>query len=353
MRDNSPWFLPIHDSSSEPGGDETQSRSSGSAEDLRLLDAYSRSVIQVVETVSPAVVSLTGVPARLDQRARAEQDESGDGAERFQGGQGSGFVISADGLTVTNSHVVAGRREVAALTCDGDWIRGRVVGDDPSTDLALVKLSGDELPFATIGDSRALRVGQLVIAMGSPLGLHSTVSTGVVSAVGRSMRSSDGRMIDDVVQHAAPINPGNSGGPLVDTRGRVVGVNTAIIPHAQGLGFAVPSRTVQWVVGELLEYGVVRRRQLGVSATVVDLPRSLVRSLDLLTRQGVQVVDVQPGSLGARHGLRIGDVIVSVNDRLVDTIDDLHRLLARLPSDVVLELTVIRGQQLEQLTLVE
>ncbi len=220
------------------------------ASDAELLDAYSQAVVNVVERVSPAVVSVKG----------RKEDK--------QGGSGSGFVITPDGYAVTNSHVVADRAHLIAETAEGDHIPVDVIGDDPATDLALLRLASRDLPYAEIGDSAALRVGQLVIAMGSPMGLHATVSTGVISALGRSMRGRDGRLIENIVQHSAPINPGNSGGPLVDSRGRVGGVNTAIIAFAQGLGFAVPGNTARWVVSEVLQHGKVRRRQLGIVATL-------------------------------------------------------------------------------------
>jgi len=291
--------------------------------DARLLDAYSEAVIQVVEAVSPAVISVTG--------------RRGD-----RGGSGSGFLITPDGYAITNSHVVGGRDKLLAETADGDRVDVEVVGDDPATDTALLRLAARELPSARLGDSAALRVGQLVIAMGSPLGLHATVSTGVVSALGRSMRGQDGRLIENVVQHAAPINPGNSGGPLVDSRGQVVGVNTAIIAFAQNLGFAVPSATVEWVAGELLTHGRVRRRTLGISVGLRRLPRPLVREFDLLSDQVVEVVEVSPRGLAAAAGVESGDLIVAMNDRLVSTVDDLHRLLSRLPREASFELTVVR-----------
>lgn len=299
-------------------------------EETDVLDAYSRAVMHVVDTVSPAVISVAG---RAGTR---------------EGGQGSGFIISPDGLAITNSHVVGGRSRLVATTTDGDRLDCEVVGDDPSTDLALLQLFGRDLPYVRIGDSQLLRVGQLVIAMGSPLGLQSTVSTGVVSGVGRSMRASDGRLIDNIIQHAAPINPGNSGGPLVDSRGRVVGVNTAIIAFAQGIGFAVPSNTVQWITKEFLQNGRVRRRQLGIVGTVVQLPRSLVVDLDLVSDFAVQVMEVDSRGVAGRSGIREGDLIVSVNDRIVTSIDDLHRFLARFPVDATLELTVVRdGHQIQ------
>jgi S1-C subfamily serine protease len=238
-----------------------------------------------------------------------------------------------------------------ALTTEGDRLDCQVIGDDPSTDLALLRLAGRDLPHVNLGDSQLLRVGQLVIAMGSPLGLESTVSTGVVSGVGRSMRAADGRLIDNIIQHAAPINPGNSGGPLVDSRGQVVGVNTAIIAFAQGIGFAVPSNTVQWVMSEFLQHGSVRRRQLGIAASVIQLPRSTVLDLDLISNLAVQVVDVDRRGIAYRCGMREGDVIVAINDRVVESIDDLHRFLSRIPIDATIELSIVRDGGLQQLIL--
>jgi len=293
-------------------------------DDADLLDAYSQAVVNVVETVAPAVVSLTG-------------------RENDPPGSGSGFLISPDGFAVTNSHVVGGRSKLRAETHDGDHLDANLVGDDPATDLAIMRLGSRDLPFVALGDSAALRVGQLVIAMGSPLGLHSTVSTGVVSALGRSMRGRDGRLIESIVQHSAPINPGNSGGPLVNSRGQVVGVNTAIIAMAQGLGFAVPSGTVEWVAAEILGHGQVRRRTLGIAAESIRLPRDLVRRFDLLAEEGVEVRGVTAGGVAAQAGVQTNDILVAINDRVVAGVDDVHRLLARLPADAACELMVIRG----------
>jgi S1-C subfamily serine protease len=304
-------------------------RPAGSDSDL--LDAYSQAVIHVVETVSPSVISVTG------------RDADG------HGGAGSGFIVTPDGYAITNSHVVDDRSRLMAETADGDRLRVELIGDDRATDLAVIRLAANGLPHAQLGDSDSLRVGQLVIAMGSPLGLQSTVSTGVVSALGRSMRARDGRLIENIVQHAAPINPGNSGGPLVDSRGFVVGINTAIIALAQGLGFAIPSKTAEWVLQEILMHGRVRRRQLGIVAQVTRLPRVLVRQLDLLAEQGVEVREVAPRSLADRVGILPDDVIVSLSGRLVTTIDDLHRLLMTLPVDQDFELTVLRGETLRTL----
>jgi S1-C subfamily serine protease len=238
--------------------------------------------------------------------------------------------------------VVADRAHLVAETAEGDHIPVDVIGDDPATDLAVLRLASRDLPYAEIGDSAALRVGQLVIAMGSPMGLHATISTGVISALGRSMRGRDGRLIENVVQHSAPINPGNSGGPLVDSHGRVGGVNTAIIAFAQGLGFAVPGNTARWVVSEVLQHGRVRRRQLGIVATLRRLPRHVVHDLDLLSDQVVAVVEVASGGLAEKAGIRSEDLIIAINDRVVASVDDVHRLLATFPISMSLEVTCIR-----------
>ena len=321
-----------HDLHSLVGGNDRNEQKQNSpgrpkahSNDLELLDAYSQAVVNVVDGASPALISVSSPHSR---------------------GSGSGFLISPDGLAITNSHVVAGRTQLVAQTADGDRIDAELIGEDPSNDVALLRLASSDLPFADLGDSDQLRVGQLVVAMGSPLGLHSTVSTGVVSALGRSMRGQDGRLIENVVQHAAPINPGNSGGPLADTRGRVVGINTAIIAYTQGLGFAIPSNTVKWVITEVLAYGKVRRRQLGIAATVVKLSSQAIVDLDLLSDHAVEVVEVDPDGIAARNGLRIGDLITSVNDRIVSNVDDIHRILTVLPSQVELDLAVIRAGKL-------
>ena len=299
--------------------------------DVNVLDAYSQAVIGVVETVSPAVIGIG--PLRGEDR----------------GGSGTGFLIAPDGYALTNSHVIDGSQRVTATTSDGDRIDATVVGDDPTTDLALVRLAARDLPFAGLGDSEAIRVGQLVIAMGNPLGFQSTVSTGVVSAVGRAMRGRQGRLIESVVQHTAPLNPGNSGGPLVDSRGRVVGVNTAIVMMAQGLGFAIPANTAKWVVGELLTHGKVRRSYLGVVGTSVAIHRRMVRELDLLSDRAVEVVEVEPRGPASISGVVAGDVIVAINGRVVASVDDLHRLLAAAPSGESMAVSIVRDQRLVEL----
>ena len=299
--------------------------------DAELLDAYSRAVVGVVDAVSPAVIGIA---------PRTKQD---------RGGAGSGFLITPDGYALTNSHVVDGRKELTARTKDGDRLDAELIGDDPATDLALIRLAARDVPATEFGDSDTLRVGQLVIAMGDPLGLHSTVSAGVIGALGRSMRGQDGRLIDDIVQHSAPLNPGNSGGPLVDSHGRVIGINTAIIAMAQGLGFAVPATTAKWVAGELIHHRRVRRPYLGITATVTPIPRNLVRELDLLSDRAVEVVATASGGPAATSGVVPGDLIVAVNERVVTSVDELHRLISDFGKQPLLALTIVRDKRLREL----
>jgi S1-C subfamily serine protease len=301
------------------------------ASDLALLDAYSRAVIGVVEGLGPTVLCIEG--------RRGERN----------GGQGSGVLLTPDGYALTNSHVVNGRQLLTAVTEDSDRLDAELVGDDPPSDLALVRLAARDLPYAELGDSEALRVGQLVIAMGNPLGFRSTVSTGVVSATGRAMRGAGGRLIENIVQHTAPLNPGNSGGPLVDTRGRVVGVNTAIIAMAQGLGFAVPSNTARWVVGELLAHGKVRRRWLGITGVTTALPRALVRELDLVADEAVEIVDLEPNGPAAKAGAQRGDIIVAAAGRVIMTVDDLSRVITLVPEGSSFPLSIVREEGLIEL----
>jgi len=330
---NSGWWQHIgQDETDRDHNQQSQSKSTSQpADDANLLDAYSQAVVNVVDTISPAVIGVSGL------------------SDDHRGGAGSGFLITPDGYALTNSHVVHGRSKLSATTPEGDRLNAELIGDDPSTDLALVRLNASDLPFTEIGDSDALRVGQLVIAMGDPLGFQSTVSTGVVSALGRAMRSQDGRLIENMIQHAAPLNPGNSGGPLVDSRGRVVGINTAIIALAQGLGFSVPANTAKWVAGEFLSHGHVRRRQLGIQATVAHVPRRTVRELDLLSDRVVEVMDVLSGGPAEAAGVATGDLIVALQGRVVTSVDDIHRLLTALPLDQPLIVSVIRDDALVEL----
>lgn len=320
---------PVSDSAESPQPHEpTPPREAVSRTDGDLLDAYSHAVINVVRQVGPTVVSVSGRP------------------HESRHGMGSGFVITPDGFALTNSHVAGGRKRLRATTEEGDGLDAELIGDDPATDLALIRLAARDLPHAELGDSDGLQVGQLVIAMGNPFGFRSTVSTGVVSAIGRAMRSQEGRLIESIVQHTAPLNPGNSGGPLVDSRGRVVGINTAIIAMAQGLGFAVPATTARWVVGELMTHGRVKRLSLGITAAVISLPRRLAHDLDLLADQAVEVVETRSGGPAALAGIVPGDLIVAAAGRIVGSTDDLHRVLGTLPASGEVVLQVVREKRL-------
>ena len=286
---------------------------SGSGDDT-LLDAYSRAVVGAAERIGPTVAHLE---IELPKRSRT--------AERR--GSGSGFVFTPDGLIVTNSHVVHGARAVRASFADGSGYDADVIGDDPDTDIAVIRIGASGLPAAALGSSRDLRVGQLAIAIGNPYGFQHTVTAGVVSALGRSLRAYSGRLIDDVIQTDAALNPGNSGGPLVDSHGAVIGVNTAIIPMAQGICFATAIDTAKWVVTQLLLHGKVRRGYLGFAGANVPLARRTVRYHELLVERGVRVESLETGGPAEGAGLESGDVIVAFGGHPVAGIDDLHRLL--------------------------
>ena len=298
--------------------------------DLELLDSYSRTVVSVADTVGPAVVSLT-------------VGRSGAGRPSGVQGAGSGVIIAPDGYVLTNAHVVHGAGRVQATLTDGRALDGIHVGDDQSTDLALIRLNGTGLPVAELGRSAGLRVGQLVVAIGNPLGFQSTVSAGVVSALGRSLRSETGRLIENVIQTDVALNPGSSGGPLVDSSSRVVGINTAIIAMAQGLSFAIPVDTASWVIGELLAHGRVRRVRLGLAAHSRPIDPAFARRLGIRTPHVVEIMSVEPGGPAASAGLRSGDWIVAVDGQPTATVDDLHRRLAGVPLGVSMKVAVIRG----------
>jgi S1-C subfamily serine protease len=307
--------------------------------DVELLDAYSRAVIKVVDAVGPAVVGISV------GKASARQSQE-------QAGAGSGVVIAPDGYVLTNDHVVHGAGKIVVRLCDGTSLPAHLLGTDPATDLAVVRVSAASLPHATLGDSAGLKVGQLVIASGNPFGFQSTVSTGVVSALGRGLRSQAGRLIENIIQHTAPLNPGNSGGPLVDSRGRVVGINTAIIAMAQGIGFAIPSATARWVVSQLLLHGRVRRGFLGLAGKARPLERRVVRFYQLSGEHAVEAISVDPSGPAAQGGLQEGDLIVAINGNSVGTVDDIHRFLAEWPLGEGVTLTIIRGRERQDLIVV-
>jgi S1-C subfamily serine protease len=302
-----------------------------SVDDVEILDAYSRAVVSVVDAVGPAVVSVTIGRNRAGGRVAAT-------------GAGSGVIIAPDGYVVTNDHVVHDAGRLEATLTDGRTLEAVVVGEDPSTDLALIRLNSADLPVAELGRSAALRVGQLVVAIGNPLGFQSTVSAGVVSALGRSFRSRTGRLIESVIQTDVALNPGSSGGPLVDSSGRVVGINTAIIAMAQGLSFAIPIDTATWVIGELLTHGRVRRAWLGLVAQTRPLDRSLGRRLGISGTHVVEIVAVEPGGPAAATGLRGKDWILAVDGQSTPTVDELHRRLATTTIGVPVSVAVLRGR---------
>ncbi len=279
--------------------------------DNALLDAYSRAVTKVVERVGPTVV-------RLDIRH----------GDRARAGSGSGVILSPDGLILTNSHVLQGAKRAEVMTLDGRSLSGRVLGDDPDTDLALVRVNEDtKLPSAKLGDSKSLKPGEIAIAIGNPLGFDASVTAGVISALGRSLRSKSGRLIDDVIQTDAALNPGNSGGPLVSSQGEVIGINTAIISGAQGICFAVASNTARFVLGELMAHGRVRRAYLGVGAGTVPVPRRIALRLGIMQTMGAVVSAVDAGSPADHAGLLTGDILLAVDGVPVTGADDLVRLL--------------------------
>jgi S1-C subfamily serine protease len=283
-----------------------------STSDDALLDSYSQAVVGAAERVGPAVAHLETVRS---------------GGAR-QNGSGSGFAFTPDGLLLTNSHVVHGARSIRATFVDGQSFDADLIGDDRDTDVAVVRIGTTSLPTAVLGTSRSLRVGQIAIAIGNPYGYQHSVTAGVVSALGRSLRATNGRLIDDVIQTDAALNPGNSGGPLVNSRGEVIGVNTAIIPFAQGICFATAIDTAKWVVTQLLQHGRVRRGYLGFAGANVRIGRRPMRHFDLASETGVQVQSLEDGGPAARSGLEPGDIIVKFDERNVATIDDVHRLLS-------------------------
>jgi S1-C subfamily serine protease len=299
--------------------------------DDALLDAYSEAVVGAVERVSPSVVKIDVEHA--DRRGRAE-------------GSGSGFVFTTDGFVLTNSHVVHGAAKMTAMLADGRRVPATLVGDDPDTDLAVVRIAADGVPPAVLGESRRVRVGQVAIAIGNPFGFHATVTTGVVSALGRSLRAQSGRLIDDVLQTDASLNPGNSGGPLVDTRGEVIGVNTAMILPAQGICFAIAVDLAKFVATSLIRDGRIVRAWIGVAGQNARLRRHLVRRHGLVNESGVLVLSVERESPAERTGLREGDIIVALAGQPVAGVDDLHKRLTGNAIGVRAVITVLRNSEL-------
>jgi S1-C subfamily serine protease len=290
--------------------DESSGAGAPPASDDSVLDAYSRVVADVVDRVGPSVV-------RIDIRREGKG-----------GGSGSGVIVSPDGLALTNSHVVQGAKTVALTTLEGREFSARVLGDDPDTDLALLRIDESvTLPSVKLGDSGKLRRGQIAIAIGNPLGFDATVTTGVVSALGRSLQSRTGRMIEDVVQTDAALNPGNSGGPLVSSGGEVIGINTAVIMGAQGICFAVASNTAHFVAGEIARHGRVRRAFIGVAAATTTIPRRIALRHELAQTNGAQLVSIDQSGPAAQAGLLTGDIVIALDSKPVTGVADLLRLL--------------------------
>ena len=299
--------------------------------DGALLDEYSRTVAAAVDRVVPSVVNIE-VKQQIDGRRSSRQ----------VGGSGSGFIITPDGFILTNSHVVHGATAIVAHLADGREFPARMVGDDPDTDLAVVRIDAPQLTHVRLADSESLRVGQIVIAIGNPLGFQASVTAGIVSALGRSMHAQSGRLIDNIIQTDAALNPGNSGGPLVNSAGEVIGVNTAMIRPAQGICFAIGSNTAKFVAGWLIRDGKIRRAYIGVAGQNVPLHRRIVRFYNLPRETGVLVISTENESPAQRAGLRDGDVIVAFNDQPVASIHELHRLLVAEQIGVQSTVTIIR-----------
>lgn len=306
--------------------------------DGELLDAYSQAVTQVAETLSPSVVFI-------------EVGRSVGAVMTRQAGSGSGFIFTPDGYVMTNSHVVHGAAELRVTLSDGRSLQAELVGDDPDNDLAVIRLSANGLPAARLGDSQLIRVGQLAIAIGNPFGFQCTVTAGVVSALGRSLRSRSGRLIDNVVQTDAALNPGNSGGPLVNSRGEVIGVNTATIMPAQGLCFAIAINSAKLAAIQLMREGRITRGWIGVAGQNVVLPRRVVRFHALTVAGGVAIAAIEPGSPAAAAGLRTGDIVVGLGERAIGGIDDLQRALTGESVNRVYLATVLRGPEKLELEL--
>jgi S1-C subfamily serine protease len=300
-------------------------------DDSALLDAYSRTVVSAVQRVAPAVVNID-----VKQRVNVRR------GTRELSGNGSGFIITPDGFILTNSHVVHAANSITVNLPDGREYPAQVAGDDPDTDLAVIRIDAPQLTYVRLADSEDLRVGQLVIAIGNPLGFQASVTAGVISALGRSMHAQSGRLIDNIIQTDAALNPGNSGGPLVNSAGEVVGVNTAMIRPAQGICFAIASNTAKLVAGWLIRDGRIRRGYIGVAGQNVPIHRRIVRYYGLPLETGVLVVSVEKNSPAERAGLREGDLIVAFNDQTIGNVHHLHKILVGEQVGVRAKLTVIR-----------
>jgi S1-C subfamily serine protease len=305
-----------------------------------ILDAYSSAVVKVAENISPSVVNI-----QVFQRGRS-------GGAQPRHGSGSGFIFTPDGFIITNSHVVHGAIDIEAGLSDGRRLQAVLIGDDPETDLAIIRVHAQGLPIAPLGDSSHLKPGQLVVAIGHPYGFQCTVTAGVVSALGRSLRSSTGRLMDNIIQTDAALNPGNSGGPLMNSRGEVIGVNTAMILPAQNLCFAIPINTARHVAALLMRDGKIRRAWLGIGGQSVPLSRRLIRIHDLVEEAGVLVLGVEDHSPAEKGGLREGDILIRFNNHSIASVDKLQTQLTEPAIGTASKLTVLRESELLDLTVV-
>lgn len=304
--------------------------------DEYLLDAYSRAVSSAAEKVSPSVVNIS-----VTQKAAPGRRRAGAPQEEVRG-TGSGFIFTGDGFILTNSHVIQGAKRVDVTLPDGRFFKADIVGDDPDTDLAVIRISAPDLEPVCLGDSQSLKVGQLVIAVGNPYGFQYTVTAGVVSALGRSLRSGSGRLIDNVIQTDAALNPGNSGGPLVNSRGEVIGVNTAVIYPAQGLCFATGINTAKFVAARLIQCGRVKRSYIGAAGQDIELNRRVVRYHNLPTGKAFLIISIEKDSPAMRAGLKEGDIVVAFNGSPISGVDDLHKMLTEERIGTTSILTVIK-----------
>ncbi|MGA7160325.1 MAG: trypsin-like peptidase domain-containing protein [Bacteroidota bacterium] len=299
------------------------------SDDGELLDAYSATVTAVVENVSPSVVKIDVSHHSIRRRGFGQRRQEENENSRPVTGSGSGVIFTPDGFVLTNSHVIHDAASINVILADGRELKAELIGEDPFTDLAVVRVSGQDLPVAKLGDSQAIRIGQLVIALGNPFGFQATVTAGVVSALGRSLRVGGGRLIDNVIQTDAALNPGNSGGPLVNSRSEVIGINTAVIPWAQGICFSIPVNTAKNIAGQLMKEGRVTRSFIGIAGQVLDISRAAIRTHSLTGTRGVMVAHVERGGSAEHAGLLVGDVIVEMDGHRVESIDDLHRMLTK------------------------
>jgi S1-C subfamily serine protease len=313
--------------------------------DEEILDAYSNAVVSVAEKVSPSVVKI-----EIEQKTAPNQNRRG--RPQPQGGSGSGFIFTPDGFILTNSHVVHNSSKLTVVLHDGSRFDANLVGEDPDTDLAVIRINAPNLQALKLGSSSNLKVGQMAIAVGNPYGFQTTVTAGIVSALGRSLRANSGRLIDDIVQTDAALNPGNSGGPLVNSRGEVIGVNTAVILPAQGICFAVAVDTAKFVASRLIRDGRIRRSYIGVAGQNVPVPRKIVRHFNLTSENGILVISMEKDSPAELAGLREGDVIIAFADTPISGIDELHRLLTEERLGKREWMTVIRGTEKMNISIV-